>query len=99
MRVACHLGVLNADDAYIDLWGLKRMLTVFVETFGTFGLTISESTTETMCVPIPRAPATQTVFNAKGQQYRQKTSFAYLRGAVTETPNLSAETDQRIRLG
>ena len=43
--------------------------------------------------------ATQTVFNAKGQQYRQKTSFAYLRGAVTETPNLSAETDQRIRLG
>ncbi|CAN0053269.1 unnamed protein product, partial [Ascophyllum nodosum] len=53
----------------------------FVEVFGAFGLTISESKTETMCMPIPRAPI---VFNATGQQYRQTTSFTYLGGTVTE---------------
>ena len=74
-------GVLYADDACIvsrSPRGLRRMMTVFVEVFGTFCLTISESKTETMRMPIPRAPATQTVFNATGQQYRQTTSFTYL---------------------
>ena len=42
--------------------GLERMMVVFVEGFGGFVLTISESKTETMCMPIPRAPATQIVF-------------------------------------
>ena len=93
-------GMLYADDARIVLRsprGLGRMMAVFVEVFGTFGLTISESKTATMCMPIPRAPATKIVFNATGQQYRQTTSFAYLRGTVTETPNLSDEIDRRIR--
>ena len=75
------------------------MITVFVEVFGTFGLTISESKTETMCMPIPRAPASKIVFNATGQQYRQTTSLTNLGGTVTETPNLSNEIDQRIRAG
>ena len=73
------------------------MMAVFVEVFGTFGLTISESKTETMYMPIPRAPATKIVFNAAVQQYRQTTSFAYLRGTMTKTPNLSDEIDRRIR--
>ena len=48
-------------------------------------------------MPIPRAPATEIVFNATGQEYRQTTSFTYLGGTVTETSNLSGEIDRRIR--
>ena len=62
-----------ADDACIVLrspHGLGRMMAVFVEVFGTFGLTISESKTETMYMPIPRTPAAKIFFNATGQQYR-----------------------------
>ena len=89
--------MMYADDVCI-VWRLPRrlgrMMAVFVEVFGTFGLTVSESKTETMCMPIPRAPATKIVVNATGQQYRQTTSFIYLRGTVTETPNLSVRRDQ-----
>ena len=95
-------GMLYADDACIvsrSARGLGRMMAVFAEVFGAFGLTISESKTETMCMPIPRAPATKIVFNATGQQYRQTTSFTYLGGTVTEMPNLSDEIDRRIRAG
>ena len=44
--------MLYADDACIvsrSPRGLGRMMVIFVEVFGTFGVTISESTTETMC--------------------------------------------------
>ena len=95
-------GMLYADDACIvsrSPRGLGRMMAVFVEAFGTFGLTISESKTETMCMPIPRAPATKMVFNAPGQQYRQTTSFTYLGGTVNGTSNLSDEIGRRIRTG
>ena len=95
-------GMLYADDACIvsrSPRGLGRMMAVFVEVFVAFGLTISESKTETMCMPIPRAPATKIVFNATGQQYRQTTSFPYLGGTLTEMPNLSDEIDRRIRAG
>ena len=63
-------GMLYADNAGIvsrSPRGLGRMMAVFVEVFGTFGLTISESKMETMCMPTPRAPATKIVFNATGQ--------------------------------
>ena len=75
------------------------MMAVFVEVFGTFNLTISESKAETMRMPIPRAPATKIAFNATGQQYRQTTSITYLGGTVTEAPNLSDEIDWRTRTG
>ena len=93
-------GMLYSDDACIvsrSTRGLERMMAVFAEE--NFGLTISESKTETMCMPIPRAPPTQIVFNAAGKQYHQTTSFAYLGGAVTKTPNLSDEIDRRILAG
>ena len=96
-------GMLYAGDACImsrSPRGMGRMMTaIFVEVFGTFGLAISKSKTEAMCMPIPRARATKIVFNATGQQYRQTTSFTYLGGTVTETPNLSDEIDWRIRMG
>ena len=92
--------MLYADDACIvsrSPRGLGRMMEVFVDVLGVFVLAISESKTEIMCVPIPRAPAMQMVFNATGQQYRQTTSFTYLGGAIPETPNLLAEVNRRIR--
>ena len=95
-------GMLYADDVCIlsrSPRGLGRMMAVFVEVFGAFGLTISESKTETMCMPIPRTPATKIVFNATGQQYHQTTCFTYLGGTVTEIPILSNEIDRRIRAG
>ena len=52
-----------------------------------------------MCMLIQRAPATQIVVNATGQQYRQTTSFTYFGGPVTKTPNLSDEINPRIRAG
>ena len=94
--------MLYADDACIvsrSPRGLGWMMTVILEVFGTFGLTILASKTETMYMSITRAPATKIVLNATGQQYRQTTSFTYLGGTVTETPNLSDEIDRRIRAG
>ena len=92
--------MLYADDACIvsrSPRGLGWMMAVFAKVFGTFGLTISESKTETMCMPLPRALAAKILFNATGPQYCQTTSFTYLGGTVTETPNLSDEIDRPIR--
>ena len=72
-------------------------MVVFVEGFGAFVLIISESKTETMCMPIPRAPATQIVLNTTRQQYHQTTPFKYLGDALTENQILSDEIDRRIR--
>ena len=61
--------MLYADDACIvsqSPRGLGQIMAVFVEVFGTFDLTILESKAETMCMPIPRAPATKIVFNGHG---------------------------------
>ena len=41
----------------------ERVIAVVVKVLSTFELTISESKTETMRMLIPRAPATQIVFN------------------------------------
>ena len=59
-------GMLSADVACIvsrSPRGPGRIMAVLVEVFGAFGLTISESKTETSCRPIPHAPATKIVFN------------------------------------
>ena len=45
------MGMLYADDAEIvsrSPAGLARMMTVIVEVFGAFGLTVSEKKTETL---------------------------------------------------
>ena len=89
--------MLYADDACIVSRSPGVEVVVYVEVIGILGLTISQSKTETMCMPIPRAPATQIVFNAAG--HRQITSLTYLGGTVTKTPNLSDEIDRRIRAG
>ena len=95
MSAACYLGdalckrrvhrVAVAARAGADDDGLRRSL--------------RHIWSDTMCMSIPHASATKIVFDATGQQYRQTTSFAYLGGTVTETPNLSDEIDRRIRAG
>ena len=88
--------MLYADDACIvsrSPRGLGRVMAAFVEVLGTFGQAILESKTETMCMPIPRASATDIVFNTTGQQYRQTTSF------TSETSNLSDEINRWIHAG
>ena len=77
-------------------------MAVFGEVFGAFGLTIVESKTQIICMPLPRAAATQIVFNATGKQYRH--NLLHLFGWVApslkpQTPNLSDEIDRRIRAG
>ena len=92
-------GMVCTDDVCIvsrSPRGLERMMMVLVKVFGEFGLPISDSKTETMYIPISRAPATQIVFHATEQQY----GHHRLEGTVTETSNkLSAEIEQRVRAG
>ena len=91
--------MLYADDACVvsrsPRW-LERLIAAFDKVFSAFGLIISASKTETMCMPIPRAPATQIVFNGTGKQNHQRTPFLFLGGAATETPTLLDEIERRI---
>ena len=91
--------MLYADDARTvsrSPRGLRQMMAVFVEVFGTFGLTISESESETMCMPILRAPATKIVFKwklcdrpkarllpLKARMVRSEVVEAFLHGCAT----------------
>ena len=61
--------------------------------FTYLGSTVTETRnkTDTVCMPIPRPPAPQIVFNATGQHYRQTTSFTYF------GKHLSDAMDRRIR--
>ena len=91
--------MLYADDTCIvsrSPRGLELMMTVIAKVCGAFGLTVSEKKTETMQMPIPHGLVTPITINEAGQHYRQSASFIYLGGAVTETPNLSAEIDRRV---
>ena len=76
-------------------------MAVFLKIFGTFSVITSESKTEAMSMPIPRVPATQIVFNAMGQQYRQTAFFTFLGVAVPVTPSpiWRDDIDQRKRAG
>ena len=66
------------------------MVVVFVEVFGTFGLTNSEIKKKTMYMPISRAPETHIGFNATEQQFRQTLSFLF-----AKPPSLKPQTCQQ----
>ena len=95
-------GMLYADDAGIvsrSPAGLARMMTVIVEIFGAFGLTVSEKKTETLLMrtpdkaqqpgetPTPPLPALEIA--AADQKYHQVNQFVYLGDLITETPPTS----------
>ena len=93
-------GMLYADDACIvsrSPQGLAKMMEVIVEVCRAFALTVSEKKTEIMCMPSPRTPRTIVRIEAAGQIYKQVQYFTYLGGAVTETPDMSAEIARRTR--
>ena len=63
------------------------MMVVLAEVFSTFGLAISETKTEAMRIAIPRAPATQIAFNAKGNSTAKNSP-----SPIWEAPSLKAQT-------
>ena len=84
-------GMLYADDASIvsrSSQGLAKMMEVIVEVCRAFAPTVSAKKTKTMCMPPPRKQRTMVRVEAAGKIYEQVQSFAYLGGAVTETPKL-----------
>ena len=90
-------GMLYADDAGIvsrSLAGLARMMTVIVEVFGAFGLTVSEKKAETLLMRTPekaqqlRETATPPLpaleIAPADQKYHRVHQFVYLGGLITE---------------
>ena len=93
-------GMLYASDACIvSRWpqGLAKIMEFIVEVCRVFALAVSAMKAETMFMPPPRTPRTIVQVQAAGQIYKQLHSFPYLRGAVTETPEVSVEIARRTR--
>ena len=85
-------GMPYADGACIvsrSPQGLAKTMKVIVEVCRAFALNVTAKKTEAMCMPPPRKPRTMVRVEAGGQIYKQVQSFAYLGGAVTETPDMS----------
>ena len=85
-------GMLYADDAGIlsrSSEGLERMMTVVVTACSSFGLTVSEAKTETMCLETKGAGKVSFTINAAGQVYKQTIEFVYLGGAITADRDLT----------
>ena len=78
-------GMLYADDASVvsrSQEGLTRMMTIIVEVFGAFGLTVSEKKTETLLMRAPEkqpkkggSPPQPLVIEAAGQKYAPTAQF------------------------
>ena len=94
-------GMLYADDACIvsrSPQRLAKMMEDIVEVCRAFALTVSAKKTETMCcMSPPRTPQTMVRIEAAGQMYKQVQSFTYLKGAVTESPDMSVEIARQTR--
>ena len=74
------------------------MMTIFVEVFGTFGLTVSENKTETLLMRASEkqpekggSSPPQLVIEAAGEKYAQTAQFRYLGGIVSEDGELTQE--------
>ena len=101
-------GMLYADDAGVvskSQEGLTRMMTLIVEVFGAFGLTVSEKKTETLLMRAPDkqpkkggSPLPPLVIEAARQKYAQTTQFRYLGGLVNEDGELTQEINHRSRV-
>ncbi|CAB1114901.1 unnamed protein product [Ectocarpus sp. CCAP 1310/34] len=100
--------MLYADDAGVvsrSAEGLARMMTIIVEVFGEFGLTVSEKKTETLLMRAKDKPTTTSqpppppplTMEAAGQKYAQTTEFRYLGGLVNEHGDLTREIKYRSR--
>ena len=103
--------MLYADDAGIvsrSPAGLVKMMTVIVEVFGAFGLTVSENKTETLLMrapekaqqpgetPAPPLPALDIA--AVGQKYHQVHQFVYPGGLITEDADITRDINRRTKI-
>ena len=73
------------------------MMGVIIEVCRAFALTVPSKKTEAMCTTPPRTPRTMVRVEAAGKIYKQVEPFAYLGGAVIETPDTSVGIARRIR--
>ena len=104
-------GMLYADDAGIvsgSPAGLARMMTIIVEVFGAFGLTVSEEKTETLLMrapekaqqpgeaPTPPLPALEIA--VAGQKYHQAHQFVYLGGLINEDADITRDINRRTKI-
>eukprot|EP00752_Nemacystus_decipiens_P009020 g8051.t1 len=89
-------GVLDSAE------GLARMMTIIVEGFREFGLTVSERKTLTLVMRVkekqpPPLPPPPLIIEAAGQRYAQTTEFRYLGGLVNEKGDLTREINHRSK--
>eukprot|EP00903_Cladosiphon_okamuranus_P020550 g18862.t1 len=80
--------------------GLARMMTVVVEVFREFGLTVSERKTETMVMRVKEKRTPQPpplIMEAAGQRYTPETELRYLGGLVTQQGDLTREINHRSK--
>eukprot|EP00752_Nemacystus_decipiens_P012931 g11445.t1 len=98
-------GMLYADDAGFmskSGEGLAKMMTIIVEVFREFGLTVSERKTLTLVMRVkekqsPPLPPPPLIIEAAGQRYAQTTEFRYLGGLVNEHGDLTREINHRSK--
>eukprot|EP00903_Cladosiphon_okamuranus_P015101 g13968.t1 len=102
--------MLYADDAAVvskTAEGLARMMTIVVEVFREFGLTVSERKTETMVMRVKETPSSMPtpspprpsplVIEAAGQRYIQTAEFRYLGSLINEEGDLTREINHRSK--
>ena len=92
-------GMLYADDAGIVLRsseGLERMMTVIMTACSAFGLTVSDSKTEIMCLRTKGGGKVSFAIVAAGQVYKRKSSFVYFGGAITADRQVCIEITRRV---
>ena len=88
--------------------GLAKMMTVIVEVFGAYGLTVSEKKTETLLMrapekarqpgetPTPLLPTLEIA--AAGQKYHQVHQFVYLGGLITKDADITRDINRRTKI-
>ena len=94
-------GMLYADDAGVVPHSpkqLRKMMGVIVVVCAAFGLTVSETKIEIMCLRTKGMPEATAIFSveAAGQVYNQTNEFVYLGGNVNHNANLSTEVNLHI---
>ena len=102
--------MLYADDAEIVFRlpaGLARMMTVIVEVFGAFGLTVSEKKTKTLLMWAPdkaqqpeetlTPPLPALEIAAAGQKYHQVYQFVCLGGLIIEDADITRYINRRTK--
>ena len=77
----------------------RKMMWVIVVVCAVFGLTVSETKTEIMCLRAKGMPESTATFSveAADQVYNQTNEFVYFGGNVNQNADLSIEVNRRIR--